>query len=107
MSSTLPKTPKQPDYRWSARQDMDVSVFLYAGGMNLGYGRTRNIGIGGMYVETTVEAQPTGVSFVVNDKHYKLPVTEIWRDANGIGLMINDFNVETVHALRDILYPEH
>jgi hypothetical protein len=105
------------DHRWSARQSLALPVKLYNDGEALGQGRTHNVGIGGMFVEFSV---PRGkrlpaearvhVAFSVtsrgNTTHHRLPATVIWSHDEGAGLMFTDFNVETVHTLRDILYPQ-
>lgn len=108
---------KQVDHRWSLRQPLALPVKLYQGGEPLGQGRTQNIGIGGMFVELNtlgVKELSTdadvSVAFTVtangNTSHHRLPATVIWRGDSGAGLMFTDFNVETVHTLRDILYPQ-
>jgi PilZ domain-containing protein len=105
------------DHRWSARQHLRVPVKLYNGGEQLGQGRTHNVGIGGMYVELTAlngrklsAETPVSVAFSVTNRgsttHHRLPATVIWSADEGAGLMFTDFNVETVHTLRDILYPQ-
>ncbi len=107
---------KHVDHRWSARQNMALPVKIYTGGEPLGQGRTHNVGIGGMFVELSAvegdlprESQ-VYVSFTVtsngNTTHHRLPATVIWSGDKGAGLMFTDFNVETVHTLRDILYPQ-
>lgn len=108
---------KQIDHRWSVRQPLTLPVKLYQGGEPLGQGRTQNIGIGGMFVELNAlrlkklppEAR-LSVAFTVTANgattHHRLPATVIWSREAGAGLMFTDFNVETVHTLRDILYPQ-
>lgn len=110
--------PKQVDHRWSARQALTLPVKLFDGGQAVAHGRTHNVGIGGMFVELQ-EALPdkltenaqVSVAFTINTNgntsHHRLPATVIWAGGKGAGLMFTDFNVETVHTLRDILYPEH
>jgi hypothetical protein len=109
---------KQVDHRWSARQELALPVKLFDGGQAVAHGKTHNVGIGGMFVEL-LEAQPgkltensqVSVAFTINNNgstsHHRLPATVIWSREKGAGLMFTDFNVETVHTLRDILYPEH
>lgn len=108
---------KQIDHRWSARQSLALPVKLYEGGEALGQGRTQNVGIGGMFVELSglrgrklpAEAK-VSVSFTVtangNISHHRLPATVIWAGDTGAGLMFTDFNIDTVHTLRDLLYPQ-
>ena len=108
---------KQTDHRWSVRQPLTLPVKLYEGGEPLGHGRTQNVGIGGMFVELSgLKAKKLppdaklSVAFSVtrkgNTSHHRLPATVIWAADSGAGLMFTDFNIETVHTLRDILYPQ-
>lgn len=107
--------PKKPsDHRWSTRQALTLPVKLYNSGESIVQGRTQNLGIGGMFVETDADKLPLNsalsVSFTVSNNggtsHHRLPATVIWSGRQGAGLMFTDFNVETVHTLREILYPE-
>jgi len=104
---------KQADHRWSARQAITFPVKLYSGGEPVGQGRAHNVGIGGMFVEIAGRPLPAErdvqVAFSVDVNgimtHHRLPATVIWEGDRGAGLMFTDFNVETVHTLRDIRYP--
>lgn len=108
---------KRVDHRWSVRQALVLPVKLYEGGEPVGQGRTHNVGIGGMFVElNSLRAKKLladaklSVAFTVsangNTSHHRLPATVIWSADKGAGLMFTDFNLETVHTLRDILYPQ-
>lgn len=104
---------KHADHRWSARQPITFPVKLYRGGEPIGQGRAQNVGIGGMFVELGSRKLPTeaalSVAFSVDvngmTTHHRLPATVVWEGDTGAGLMFTDFNVETVHTLREILYP--
>lgn len=112
------ETNKHVDHRWSARQPLALTVKLYNAGEPVGQGRTHNVGIGGMFVEVNAlrgKKLPTDTSLSVaftvtsngNTTHHRLPATVVWAgEDGGAGLMFTDFNVETVHTLRDILYPQ-
>jgi len=108
---------KQVDHRWSVRQELALPVKLFEGGEPVGQGRTHNVGIGGMYIEFNSlktkrlpKEAHLSVAFTVtangNTSHHRLPATVIWSAERGAGLMFTDFNIETVHTLRDILYPQ-
>lgn len=108
---------KNVDHRWSARQALALPVKLFDGGEPVGHGRTHNVGIGGMFVELNDVGEKklrtdarVSVAFTVtsngNTSHHRLPATIVWAENKGAGLMFTDFNVETVHTLRDILYPQ-
>ncbi|BAU48848.1 hypothetical protein SVA_2298 [Sulfurifustis variabilis] len=104
---------KHADHRWSTRQPITFPVKLFRGGEPIGQGRAHNVGIGGMFVELgshRIPADaPLSVAFTVDvngmTTHHRLPATVIWEGDRGAGLMFTDFNVDTVHALREILYP--
>lgn len=107
---------KHVDHRWSARQELSLPVKLYTGGEPVGQGLTHDVGIGGMRIalnsmkaDLERESQ-VSVSFTVttngNTSHHRLPATVIWSGDKDAGLMFTDFNVDTVHTLRDILYPQ-
>jgi len=108
------ESKKSLDHRWSTRQALTLPVKLYNNGDGVVQGHTQNLGIGGMFVETEADKLPLNssiaVSFTVsnngNTSHHRLPATVIWSGHEGAGLMFTDFNVETVHTLREILYPE-
>ncbi|MBI3897088.1 MAG: PilZ domain-containing protein [Gammaproteobacteria bacterium] len=106
----------QMDHRWSARQALALPVKLFNDGEAVALGYTHNVGIGGMFVKlqsVKIDKLPenahVSVAFSVNTEgstsHHRLPATVIWSGESGAGLMFTDFNVETVHTLRDILYP--
>ncbi len=102
------------DHRWSTRLPLSVDVKVFDGGQPIAQGRTQNVGIGGMFVDTNRKPLPLNsqiaVAFSVsangNVSHHRLPATVIWSSEEGTGLMFTDFNVDTVHTLREILYPE-
>lgn len=103
---------KQSDQRWSSRQSVSLPVKLYSGNEPTLQGHTQNLGIGGMFVETESKHLPLNsqlsVSFSVathdGTSHHRLPATVVWADEHGAGLMFTDFNIETVHTLREVLY---
>lgn len=105
---------KPTDHRWSTRQSVSLPVKLFNGGETLLQGQTQNLGIGGMFVQTRRKKLPLNAEISVafslcangNTSHHRLPATVVWSSEDGAGLMFTDFNVETVHTLREILYPE-
>lgn len=102
------------DHRWSTRLPLELEVKVFDGGQPVVQGHTHNIGIGGMFVQTNRYKLPLNsqiaVAFSVDApggaSHHRLPATVIWSSDEGAGLMFTDFNVETVHTLREILYPQ-
>lgn len=101
------------DHRWSARLPLTLDVKVFDGGEPIAQGHTQNVGIGGMFIDTHKRKLPLNsriaVAFSVgaggNVSHHRLPATVIWSSEEGAGLMFTDFNVDTVHTLREILYP--
>lgn len=102
------------DHRWSTRLPLSLEVKIFDGGEPIAQGHTQNVGIGGMFIDTNQRKLPLNsriaVAFSVRNKgdvsHHRLPATVIWSSTEGAGLMFTDFNVDTVHTLREILYPE-
>ena len=102
------------DHRWSTRLPLSLEVKVFDAGQPIAQGHTQNVGIGGMFIETYHSKLPLNsqiaVAFSVSTKgnvtHHRLPATVIWATDEGAGLMFTDFNVDTVHTLREILYPE-
>ncbi|MFP5349941.1 MAG: PilZ domain-containing protein [Gammaproteobacteria bacterium] len=101
------------DHRWSARLPLSLEVKVFDGGEPIAQGHTHNVGIGGMFIDThhTLPLNShIAVAFSVRNKgnvtHHRLPATVIWSSDEGAGLMFTDFSVDTVHTLREILYPE-
>lgn len=99
---------RQVDHRWSARQPLENSVEIYAANECVGEGKTKNLGIGGAYVETKVRVAINDcvvLALAVGDSLQRLKASVIWTNANGFGAMFSDVDIETIHTLRHILYP--
>lgn len=104
----LPLTTQQ---RWSMRLPLELDVALYGDGARVLAARTRNVSLGGMFVQT-FEPLFLGAGIVaafgfrhLDDRtYYRLPATVVRVGEDGVGLMFNRFDVETVRSLRHSLY---
>ena len=107
--------PAQTENRWSPRQAMELQVALHATTQGPFTGKTRNISIGGMFVETDMPRlfRDDEVLVTINDNHpsgdqptlCRIPGLVIWSDGNGIGLMFSRLDPGAIRALRKLLYP--
>jgi len=106
---------EQIDHRWSLRRPLHVDVSLLKHDQTVLAGKTRDFSIGGMFVETKKPMLqrdiPIHVAFTLETEagasHHRLPAQVIRVANDGVGLMFNDFNVDTVHTLRAMLYGNH
>lgn len=99
-------------HRWSERQPMRLGVTLKAGGQRPHPALCRDLGLGGMYVETDPEWLPLNSSLYVGftitrdgkESHYRLSARVVRLSRNGAGLMFSDFKPEAAYALGELLY---
>ena len=103
--------PLKTQQRWSIRLPMELDVALYGEGTRVLSARTRNISLGGMFVQTFEPLfLDAGVVAAFGFRHlddrayYRLPATVVRVGEDGVGLMFNRFDVETVRSLRHSLY---
>lgn len=103
--------PVTTQQRWSTRLPLELDVALYGEGARVLAARTRNISLGGMFVQTFeplfLDAMVvTAFGFRNQDDraYYRLPATVVRAAEDGVGLMFNRFDVETVRSLRQALY---
>lgn len=104
----LPRTTQQ---RWSMRVPLELDVVLYGDGAPILTARTTNISLGGMFVQTfeplfldAMVVAAFGFRCRDDRAYYRLPATVVRVAEDGVGLMFNRFDVETVRSLRQDLY---
>lgn len=98
--------------RWSARRSIALDVVIYEKGLPVAASVSRNVGLEGMYVETTWHLFCTGTpleaEFIVADgrggRRYRLPVIVTHVSRHGFGLMFNIFDQNLFRALEAIVY---
>ncbi|HED16579.1 MAG TPA: PilZ domain-containing protein [Gammaproteobacteria bacterium] len=97
------------EYRWSARRPIELAVNLYFKDQVTEGCRTRDLGLGGMFVvypdpdmklNSEVEI---AIRNPVNLKDSRLlPAKVVHRHSDGIGIMFMDFSVQDLRLLQDI-----
>ena len=92
------------DHRHSKRIDVHLRVLLYNNGVPVAAGETRNISAGGVFVDTgyrpTNGSRCLDIEFVMSDEAgtdtdlYHVKGLAVHSTRAGIGLMIDDFDLE-------------
>lgn len=100
------------EHRWSVRKPQQCRVAVDTPRHGLVAARLLDIGIGGMLVETDDTNlplnTPVNVAFSLmwetDREDFRLPAMVVRRAANGAGMMFLDIDVDTLRALRRVLY---
>ncbi len=109
------KNVSRIDQRWNIRQALELEVSLYrdlSGGRNFISTQTGNISMGGMFINAPPDQLSTddtlSVAFTLQTKqgisHHRLPMRVVRTTQRGAALVFNDYNIDTIHMLREILY---
>lgn len=98
--------------RWTERTPINVTVDLVCAGMQAGECRTRDIGLGGVFVEVpgaTYLAAETPVELIfklgageVLTKH-RINARVVRVAADGVGMMFRDFDASAFRSLQEVL----
>jgi hypothetical protein len=111
MSDKLISKRMSSEHRWSARRSQHLDVALFNNKMSRLPVRTRNISLGGMFVETgislPVNASVTlGFTLQAGERvsHHRLMASVVRLSEDGLGLMYDHLDDETVRSMREILY---
>ena len=99
------------EHRWSERKPIEMEVFLYHPSTGEIAGKTRDISLEGMYVETNGAELPVNseleVSFITltetGPKQHRVPAYVVHGSANGVGLMLRHVDYTDFYALRYML----
>jgi hypothetical protein len=103
------------EHRWSIRKQCEYGVAVNSPNSGTAIGRMRNIGLGGMLIETGALVLPmnaaVSVGFALIDDDelenpFRLQGMVVHRTANGFGVMFLETAADTINALRRALYPE-
>jgi hypothetical protein len=105
--------PARTENRWSPRQAMELEVTLHATTQGAFTGKTSNISIGGMFIETDMPRlfRDDEVLITIPNRRSgdqplcRIPGLVVWSDGNGIGLMFSRLDPGAIRALRELLYP--
>lgn len=100
------------EHRWSLRKPYRCPVVLSSPAHGSISARMRDIGLGGVFVETDGSALPVNtlvtVQFLLGGlpQEFRLHALVVRRAATGIGIMFLEAATEVVTALRRALYEE-
>lgn len=108
------------EHRWNTRKSLGCRVALYLPRRGTAIGRMRDIGLGGMFIETTDVVlgphMPLHVAFTLDDGNresvFRLHAMVVRRTPAGAGIMFLETADPVLDALRRVLYapdtaPEH
>ncbi|HEY8554003.1 MAG TPA: PilZ domain-containing protein [Burkholderiales bacterium] len=93
--------------RWGIRKSVDVEVVIDCQPRGLLRGRLGNVSVGGLFVRTepSVLTRNTHVEVVLMLQHadgtrvYRMPALVVRLSPNGVGLMLDQYDVEAFRAL--------
>lgn len=95
------------EHRWSIRKPHQCSVIVDCPRIGLAATQLRDIGIGGMFVETGKVDLPLNatinVAFALDQEEFCLPAMVVHRTQNGAGLMFLESELDVLRTLRDAL----
>lgn len=101
------------DNRWSNRKNLDISVDVYRQGDKLATGRSRDVGLGGAYLDSVqaghnlrIDNQVELVFHLIEDSNeikYALHARVVRIDEEGIGLKFHDFDTGVFRSLQQIM----
>jgi len=97
------------EYRWSTRRPIELAVNLYYRDQVTEGCRTRDLGLGGMFVVYPDPGMKLNSEIEVairNPANLKdsrlLPAKVVHRHSDGIGVMFLDFSVQDLRLLQDV-----
>lgn len=100
------------EHRWSERKPIEMDVALYYAPLGTITGKTRDVSLEGMYVQTMGIDLPVHaeleVSFVTHNgggapQEHHLPAYVVHGDGSGVGLMLRHVDYSDFYALRYML----
>ncbi len=100
------------DQRWSQRRPLMLEVELYSAGQRLASCMTRDVGLGGAYVEGSPDqvGHYSEVDLYFNlygtkgvTSRYRLRARVVRKDDMGIGVAFKDFDTSSFRALQEIM----
>lgn len=99
------------DNRWSERQDIRLHITLIDGGREILQANSKNISIGGIFIDTTSQLdidKKLEVSFSLRSanrtRQHRLPARVVRNHDGGAALAFRDYDANTLNALRVLLY---
>ncbi len=102
------------EYRWSERRPIELAVNLYYKDQITEGCRTRDLGLGGMYIvypDPDMKLNSKIEVVIQNPVDVKesrlIPGRVVHRHGDGIGIMFMDFTVKDLRLLQDIFHSAH
>lgn len=98
--------------RWTERTPINVPVDLSFAGMQAGEYHTRDIGLGGVFVEMLKENKPTQKTSVeltfklgsgMNLTKHRINARVVRIAEDGVGMMFRDFDAGAFRSLQEVL----
>jgi len=102
----------EEERRWSPRRDLKIDVVLLKQGTPMARGRSRDVGLEGMFVEAdcndVTKDSLLDVEFVLDDgvdsRRHRMSALVVHVAREGYGLMFLRFNRQVFRLFQDILY---
>jgi hypothetical protein len=98
--------------RWSQRRSLDMDVEILLNGSVLGLTRTRDVGLGGVFLllddgQPLTSDEDVDLLFMSGEQEgrsrHKLRARVVRHTADGVGLMFRDFDTSAFRALQEIM----
>ena len=98
--------------RWSERQGVRLDITLLDNGQEVLQTTSKNISIGGIFIATAAQTldidKKLHVAFTLRnangDQRHSLPARVVHQHNGGTALAFSDYNIQTLNALRVLLY---
>ena len=99
------------EHRWSARKSMTTSVVVDCARLGTVSADIRDVSLGGMFVKTAINSPVNSIVILAfslptqhHHDHYRLQAIVVRRADEGLALMFQDLQTETIRSLRQSLY---
>jgi hypothetical protein len=99
--------------RWSQRRSLDMDVEILLHGSVIGHTRTRDVGLGGVFLfldkgEHLSPEEDVDLMFMSGEQsgsraRHKLRARVVRHTAEGVGLMFRDFDTSAFRALQEVM----
>lgn len=101
-----------PDRRWNGRKKLALEISLFRDEEKLLHSQTEDISMGGVFIKKASPPfsidQTLTLAFTLNTRqglsHHRLPVRVTRSNDHGTALTFLDYELRTVHMLREVLY---
>lgn len=106
------ETAKYTHHRWSVRRPVSIEATLYDSRKVPVQVEIQNVSIGGVFIDTkplvSDQNTPVLLGFLTKSgeeiSYHKLSARMVHSDDQGAGLMFDDYDTDTVVALRQVIH---